>query len=176
MSKQTNTPTLLPLPLDLIHCPHEPVEALSGRLGFVVRHWHMLRAGVSQGCTVAAMKALGLMVACVIGVAACSSGGDDSGGVVVGDVAQDDVAPCASFYGQPTEVVAEHFQSGKPCGRDIGLDTLETFYGGLGSEECVDGTFVYWQDTGWGVTDGTWTEGDGLPPDDILDSCNPDRP
>lgn len=87
------------------------------------------------------------------------------------DLTQNDFPMCDELAGDPTEEVASYFQDGGACGRDVGLDDPEGFIGFISSEECVDGTFVYWQDTGWGVTDGTWNTGASLPPEEILATC-----
>jgi len=85
------------------------------------------------------------------------------------------VPACTSFDGQPVDDVANYFQAGNPCGMDIGLAQLETTYVGVGDRECDDGTFLYWNDGGWGRTAGTWTYSDvGLPPDTAFAACNAD--
>jgi hypothetical protein len=82
------------------------------------------------------------------------------------------LVPCDSFDGRDTIEVANFMQSGEPCGRDIGLAELETFFGGIASEDCTDGTTLYWNDTGWGTSDGTWTvSAEGLPPDAEFTAC-----
>lgn len=109
--------------------------------------------------------------------ATSENGTDESDAAVDGGAADDmtfdadDVPSCESFIGQPTDDVANYFQDGSMCGRDAGLDDLELFSpGGVASDECVDGTFVYWNDTGWGATGGTSAEGE-LPPADVHDAC-----
>jgi hypothetical protein len=68
-----------------------------------------------------------------------------------------DLIPCVDLADWTTLEAANHFASGEPCGRARGLETLETLYPGLADLDCRDGTFVYWNDVGYGRTGGGWT-------------------
>lgn len=112
------------------------------------------------------MKRITVILAVVTLLTAACGDSDGFGG---GD---GDVAACTSFDGQPVKVVADWFNAGNPCGVDTGLSDLETTYMGIGSQKCGDGSFLYWNDSGWGATGGTWTVSDvGLPPDDLMSTC-----
>ena len=91
-----------------------------------------------------------LVVLCLV-ASACGNGDDEA------LLPQSDLVPCADLDGRPTEEVANLFAQGDPCGRDRGLDVLESLVPGLGDLECQDGSFVYWNDAGYGATGGTWT-------------------
>lgn len=113
----------------------------------------------------------------LIALAACSSGDDSSSSTPSAPAAATDqtVSACASLDGQPTIDVANRFDGGEPCGVDRGLDELETSFLGVADRECVDGTVLYWNDAGWGRSDGSWVASDeGLPPDEELQDCSPD--
>jgi hypothetical protein len=124
------------------------------------------------------LLSIGLGAILSVGALACGSSDQDaptvteSGQTSEAGSGDDEIPACDSFNGQPTETVADYFNEGNPCAADIGLDEPETTFVGLGNEECADGTFLYWNDQGWGATAGTWTATiDGLPPDDAFDTC-----
>jgi len=82
------------------------------------------------------------------------------------------VVPCSSFDGTPTVDVEEFFDQGNSCGVDRGLAELEPAPLGIKDLECLDGTYLYWNDAGWGPAPGTWTTSSRrTPPRDILTSC-----
>lgn len=121
--------------------------------------------------TVHSMRTATVMLVVAL-IAGCGSSDPD---IVVEDVdLVDDVPACTSFDGMPTIEVAEYFDSGQPCGVDRALSELQATFLGVGDRECDNGTFLYWNDAGWGPSDGTWTSTtEGLPPTDILDRCTP---
>lgn len=120
-----------------------------------------------------------VVMLCVFATACGSAGGgseavfgDDRSGVV-----DDDLIPCLDLNGRATEEIANHFDAGKPCGRSRGLDSLQALFPGLEDRDCGDGTFVYWNDAGYGGTEGTWTadlDGSAVFDSDIYRSCGED--
>lgn len=124
------------------------------------------------------LKVAGVIVIACVFATSCGVGSDDDANIVttvdktVGPSHADGSPTCESFDGMPTEDVANHFNSGQPCAEDIGLDDRRELYPGLGDQECADGTFLYWNDVGWGASEGEWiATTDGLPPDDVMDAC-----
>lgn len=84
------------------------------------------------------------------------------------DVAQ---TPCADLFGRP---VSELVDGDQACVDEAGTLTAVM----LGSYDCADGRRLYWNDLGWGWSDGVWTaharpDGQLVPPDTDLDACNP---
>lgn len=83
-----------------------------------------------------------------------------------------ELADCEFFDGHPTLEVADYFDQGGACGQDRGLTERQNLIPGLGDEQCLDGSALYWNDVGWGSSTGTWTATeDGLPPDDVRAVC-----
>jgi hypothetical protein len=136
------------------------------------------------------MSVRGVLVVAVLLLAAC---GDDDDSTAVSSAtlpaaqattaaapltlpdwtgATDELTDCEAFDGRPTIEVASYFDSGGACGHDRGLAEREHLIPGVGDEQCTDGTALYWNDVGWGPSEGTWTfSEDGLPPDDVLAQC-----
>jgi hypothetical protein len=87
--------------------------------------------------------------------------------------AAEPMALCASFDGASTDVVAEHFQTVRLCSRGVvdgQFRIVDT--SGVASSDCVDGSTLYWNGEGWGLSPGTWTASrSGLPPNQVIVTC-----
>jgi len=120
-------------------------------------------------------------LAAALFAAACSSSGDTNpppstasspSSSIAPATATDGVVPCSSFDGTPTVDVEEFFDQGNACGVDRGFAELEPAPLGIKDLECVNGTFLYWNDAGWGPVPGSWTTSiRRTPPRDLLTAC-----
>jgi len=84
----------------------------------------------------------------------------------------DGLLACSSLDGTPTVDVDEFFDQGNACGVDLGDGELQPAFLGISDLECVDGTFLYWNDVGWGADPGDWVASDRRSaPRDLLAAC-----
>ena len=155
MSKQTNTTTLLPLPLDLTHRPHEPIEPLRRRLRFVVRHaGHDAHEGVTELADMRTLFATGTLI--ILSLTACGGDGDEA-------------ASCAELWVDGADLTDIEEQA---CIDDSG--DLTVF--GWASFECTDGAELRMNDFGHWRTDDMilitdWTSGSDYTIDQLNAIC-----
>jgi len=110
--------------------------------------------------------------------AACSSTDEDpASSQVASSTTTDSPGPdgllaCSSLGGTPTVDVDEFFDQGNACGVDTGGPELQPAFLGISDLECADGTYLYWNDVGWGADPGDWVASDRRsPPRDLLAAC-----
>ncbi len=115
--------------------------------------------------TTPAIRAGAAALAMVVLAGACGDSGTDSSRA-------DSVVACTSLDGLPTVDVDEFFDQGNACGVDTGAGELSPIFLGIKDLECVDGSFLYWNDSGWGAVPGTWKATKaGRPPRALVSAC-----
>jgi len=111
------------------------------------------------------IRVVAATLAIVVLASACSDSGSDT-------TQSDGVVACTSLDGQPTVDVDEFFDQGNACGVDTGAGELVPAFIGINDLECVDASFLYWNDVGWGAVPGKWVVSDRRsPPRDLLAAC-----
>jgi len=111
------------------------------------------------------IRAVAAALAMAVLATACGDSGADT-------TQTDSLVACTSLDGTPTVDIDEFFDQGNACGVDTGADALTPAFLGINDLECVNGSFLYWNNVGWGADPGNWVASDRRsPPRDLLTAC-----
>ena len=119
---------------------------------------------LGRGGKLVSRSTVGLLAFLLL-ASACSDPATDS-------TSHDNLVPCSDLDGRPTVDMDEFFDQGNACCIDTGDGKLTPVHLGISDLECVDASFLYWNDAGWGAVPGTWVTSDRhSPPRDLLAAC-----